>query len=363
MADIQNKIREYCVSQNATLLEALKTMDIVSTKLLIICSDKGYYLNLISIGDIQRAILSGIDLKEKLENIQIETKVVMNSPSTLDSVKSKIIELRCEFMPVLDEYGKIEKIYFWNDLFKNDRIESNRKISLPVVIMAGGMGTRLKPISNVFPKPLTPIGNGTIVEEIMERFSSYGCSDFFMSINYKKELIKYYLNNTKFNNVKYFVESKPLGTAGSLSLLKGKIEKTFFVSNCDILIEQDLAELYDYHKNNNNEITIVAALKHIPISYGTLESGENGLLKEMKEKPELTIKINAGVYILEPHLLNMIPENKFYHITDLIEDIIKNNGRIGVFPISEKSWFDIGEWPEYVKTVKHLSDTDNFTGL
>jgi len=148
-----------------------------------------------------------------------------------------------------------------------------------------------------------------------------------------------------------------------LSLLKGKIKTTFFVTNCDILIEQDLTELYDYHVQNQNEITMVAALKHIPISYGTLITKQDGLLDSMQEKPELTFKINAGVYILEPHLLDKIPDNTFFHITELIENVRVDGGRIGVFPISEKSWMDIGEWPEYIKTVRTLSPTSNFKGL
>jgi len=357
-------IHELTISNSDNLLNALKKMDDVGRKLLIVLSNENKFINLISIGDIQRAILNGIELKESLCNVDIDKKLVMFEPTTINEVQDKILELRCEFMPILDDSNNITNIYFWDDLFSHKEIQDNRKISLPVVIMAGGKGTRLKPISNVLPKPLTPIGESTIVEEIMKRFSSFGCSSFYLSVNYKKELIQYYLkNNTKFKGIQYFVEEKPLGTAGSLSLLKGKIRQPFFVTNCDILIDQDLAELYDYHKNNNNEITMVAALKHIPISYGTLETKKDGLLESMQEKPEITFKINAGVYILEPHLLNQIPEDTFFHITELIENVRSKGGRVGVYPISEKSWMDIGEWPEYIKTVRTLSSSVNFKGL
>ena len=142
-----------------------------------------------------------------------------------------------------------------------------------------------------------------------------------------------------------------MGTAGSLSLIKEKINNTFFINNCDIIIEQDYSEILDYHKKNNNEITIVAALKHISIPYGTLETGENGILLEISEKPEYTFKINSGMYVLEPQLINEIPENTFYHITDLIEKVRSRNGKVGVFPVSEKSWVDIGNWNEYIKML------------
>lgn len=364
MSNLEKKVEKLLVNEASSLLCALKQMDSIGRKLLIVVSNENKFQNLISIGDIQRAIINGQDLNSALNDVQIEEKLVMYEPINVDEVQEKMLALRCEFMPILDAQDNITNIYFWNELFSPSEIENQKKIDLPVVIMAGGKGTRLKPISNVLPKPLTPIGESTIIEEIMKRFSMVGCDDFFLSVNYKKELIEYYLkNNTNFKSLTYFVENKPLGTAGSLSLLKGKIKTTFFVTNCDILIEQDLTELYDYHVQNQNEITMVAALKHIPISYGTLITKQDGLLDSMQEKPELTFKINAGVYILEPHLLDKIPDNTFFHITELIENVRVDGGRIGVFPISEKSWMDIGEWPEYIKTVRTLSPTSNFKGL
>ena len=142
-----------------------------------------------------------------------------------------------------------------------------------------------------------------------------------------------------------------MGTAGSLSLLKDQIKETLFVSNCDILIDQDYSEVLKYHRENKNEITVVAALKHYPIPYGTIETGENGRLLELIEKPEISFKINTGIYILEPHLLNEIPENVVFHMTQLIKNVNKRNGLVGVFPVSEKSWKDIGDWDEYYQNI------------
>lgn len=221
--------------------------------------------------------------------------------------------------------------------------------------MAGGQGTRMKPLTNIIPKPLIPIGEKTIIENIMDSFLEYGCSEFHLSVNYKSEVIRHYfeaLANEAYH-ISYFEEDKPLGTAGSLQLLKDKIHSTFFVSNCDILINQDYGELLDFHRENKNEITVVAAMKHYPIPYGTIETKEDGLLAALIEKPEYTFKINAGFYILEPHLLDEIPRSKFYHITHLIEKLNSENRRVGVFPISQKSWQDIGEWSEYLDFLKY----------
>jgi len=221
--------------------------------------------------------------------------------------------------------------------------------------MAGGFGTRLKPITNVLPKPLIPIGDKTMVEEIFERFYKHGCTNFYLSVNYKSDLIEYYLVNQNLPyNLNFFKENKPMGTGGSLALLKEKVKETFIVTNCDILIEQDYSEILDYHRKNKNEITIVAALKHLPIPYGIIETGENGQLIDLQEKPEWTYKINSGMYILEPHLLNEIPADTFYHITQLIANVQSRKGIIGVFPVSEKSWKDVGLLSDYIEVLNNF---------
>ena len=254
-------------------------------------------------------------------------------------------------MPVINDKKEIVRIIFWENLWVEEKLPPSEKINLPVVIMAGGQGSRLRPITNILPKPLIPIGEKPIIEHIINRFVEVGCNKFYFSVNYKSELIEYYFNSFEHPDyyIEYFQEEKPLGTAGSLHLLNGIIDSTFFVSNCDIIIDQDYSQIYSYHKNNANELTIVAALKQYKIPYGIIDTEKNGLLKSIQEKPEMTYKINAGLYILEPHLLNEIPQNEFFHITDLINKIKTRNGKIGVFPVSEKSWKDIGEWDEYLK--------------
>ena len=273
--------------------------------------------------------------------------------------RGRVIELLASGVPVIGTLNALQSvgieneiisIHFWEDLFAEPKPQPVNKFTIPVVIMAGGLGTRLKPLTNVLPKPLFPVGETTMLEEIMYRFAKHGCSDFYISLNYKAELIEFYIKEHQDNyNVNFFRENKPLGTCGCLYMLSDIIKQTFFVSNCDILIEQDYSELLSYHHKNLNEITIVAALKHYPISYGTIETGENGKLIQLIEKPELTFKINSGMYILEPHLLNELPKNQFYHITQLIDKVKTRGGKVGVFPVSEKSWKDIGDWKLFLK--------------
>ncbi len=348
--NFKNRIANRIIGSNESILHCLKKMDSEKVKLLFVFSDE-QFIGIITIGDIQRAIIKNTDLNEKVSTILDKNKIYAIKDEALESIKNKMFSLRAELMPVVDENSHLVNVYFWEDLFGETKKEPLFRFNLPVVIMAGGLGTRLKPLTNVLPKPLIPINDKTFIEEIFERFNEHGCDTFYISVNYKAELIEYYLSKQNLPyNIQYIKEDKPMGTAGSLSLLKGQIKETLFVSNCDILIDQDYSEVLKYHRENKNEITVVAALKHYPIPYGTIETGENGKLLELIEKPEISFKINTGIYILEPHLLNEIPENVVFHMTQLIENVRKRKGRIGVFPVSEKSWKDIGAWGEYLKS-------------
>lgn len=347
--------KKLLILQNRSILEALKQMDNVGRKLLIVIDDNKRYVSLLSIGDIQRAIIANNNLSISIQSIiGKEDKITARENDNIETIKKKMLAIRAEFMPIISTEKQITDIVLWEDVFGD--IEVNRSnLKIPVVIMAGGKGSRLKPLTNVLPKPLIPIGAKTIVEEIMDRFVNAGCDRFFMSVNYKAEMIKHYFStlNSTIYKIQYFEEEKPLGTGGSLYLLKNKINSTFFVSNCDIIIDQDLEEIYKYHIENNNVITLVSVLKHYKIPYGTIETGGRGALLGLSEKPEHTFQINSGMYLLEPEVLDMIPENTFFHITELIEKVKKSGRNIGVFPLSEGSWKDIGDWDEYKKAIEN----------
>ena len=348
--DLSNRI----VSLKTTLLDSMKTMDSQKVKTLFVF-DGEHFEGLLTLGDIQRAIIKNIALSAPVSRILNKNKVYGYIAEGEGAIKEKIRRMRAEVMPILDEKGELVDVWFWSDLFKKTELVQREQISLPVVIMAGGKGTRLKPITNVIPKPLVPIGDKTILEEIMDQFEAIGCHKFYMSVNYKSNMMRYYLDQLPHHyDVSFFEEDKPLGTIGSVSLLKGKIDTPFFVSNCDIVIDQDMRDVYDYHCENHNDLTIVTAVKSFRIPYGVIETGEDGLMTALKEKPELTYMINTGVYILNPGCIDEIPQGEFFHITQLMEKIKARGGRVGCFPVSEHAWKDMGEWPEYLKMIDVL---------
>lgn len=354
---MNGKIKSVCIFYDATIIDALKMMDIVHHKLLIVLKDNKFF-NLLSIGDIQRAIIRSVDMNSGISCILRSKTTVASVHDDMNAVKATMKERSNEFMPVIDDDKNLVDVIFWEDLFETQPAPRKSNLNLPVIIMAGGQGSRLRPLTNVLPKPLIPIGKQTMMEDIMDRFVDCGCNRFYVSVNYKAETIKRYFDNLDKPQyeISYFQEDKPLGTAGSLHLLNGQIKSTFFVSNCDIIIDDDYAEILKYHRDNKNEITVVAAIKNMSIPYGTLETKDEGILADIKEKPNFTFKINTGMYILEPHLIDEIPVDEFYHITFLIEKLMKQGRRVGVYPINEGSWIDVGNWDEYLKQFVNIDN-------
>lgn len=347
------RIKKRIVTAEKTIIQTMKIMDEAFTKLLLVF-DGDVFLGLITNGDLQRAIIANTPFDTPIGKIvSREGKLYAHEGDDREKIKEWMLSKRAELMPVLDDKGQLVDVIFWDDVLSDASASDNRpKIDLPVVIMAGGKGTRLKPITNVIPKPLVPIGDKTILEVIMDQFEGIGCHKFYMSVNYKADMMKYYLSQLDHKyDIEFFMEDKPLGTIGSVSLLKGKITTPFFVSNCDSINEQDYRDVYEYHVNNHNDLTIVTMVKSFKIPYGVIETGEDGLMVALSEKPELTYQVNTGVYILNPSCIDEIPEGEFFHITHLMEKVQKRGGRVGCFPVSEQSWRDMGEWKEYLKMI------------
>lgn len=352
---LSKKIKTIIVDASNTIIQTMKLMDDRRTKSLLVFN-KDHFVGMITNGDLQRAIIANKPFDATIGSIVDNTnKKYAHTDDDEELIKSWMLEVRAEMMPVIDSRGKLVKVLFWNELFNEPQKDNRKKINLPVVIMAGGKGTRLKPITNVIPKPLVPIGDETILETILDQFEEIGCTKFYMSVNYKADMMRYYLGQLEHQyNIDFFQEDKPLGTIGSVSLLKGKIATPFFVSNCDILIDQDYRDVYEYHLNNHNDLTIVTAVKSFKIPYGVIETGDDGLMTGLQEKPDITYMINTGVYLLNAECIDEIPEGDFFHITHLMEKIKTRGGRVGCFPVSEHAWKDMGEWNEYLKMINVL---------
>ncbi|MBS4534371.1 NTP transferase domain-containing protein [Clostridium sp. D2Q-14] len=342
-------IIDFLIDEEVTILEAMERLDKVAKKVLFVVRE-GHFVATITDGDIRRWIL-------KKGNLDAKVKDIANySPKSLfeedkNKAKKYMRKHSIEALPIVDKEKNILSVVLWND----EEIELKRNLDVPVVIMAGGLGTRLYPYTKILPKPLIPIGEIPIVEHIMNRFNQSGSEQFYLVVNHKKNMIKAYFNEIEKNYiVDYVDEDKPLGTGGGLSLLKGKIHSTFILSNCDILIEEDYEKIYNYHKKENNLITMVCSLKNIKIPYGVIEISETGEIKEMKEKPELSFFTNTGMYVVEPKVIEELEENQSVGFPDIVEKYKSSREKIGVYPISENSWLDMGQLDEMEEMRRRL---------
>lgn len=334
-------MQKFCVEEGITISEGIKKLNEAGEKILLVTKNRKL-VGIITDGDIRRWILKKGSFEETVD------KIMHNNPRTVrieetQKAKYMMLEMRLEAIPVVDSDNIPVDVIFLRDVVEPVQ-KKYEQIDIPVVIMAGGKGTRLYPYTSVLPKPLIPIGSMTILERIIESFTKNGCKDFWLTLNYKKNLIKAYLDEKdKLYRIQYVEEDDFLGTCGSVRLLQDKISKTFFVSNCDVLLDIDYADLFNYHKNNQNEITVVTSLKHMQIPYGVIELEEGGNIRKLSEKPSFNYNMNTGIYVMEPSVIEDIPRNQMYHMTDLMNKLLGEKRKVGAYPITANCWQDMGE--------------------
>ena len=321
-------MKDITVQPNITIRQAMKKLSQFGQKCLVIVDEKGVLLGTLSDGDLRKAILIGLELNDSIQQVyQSNPTVLVDGEYEEEDVKKIFTQQRFDLIPVVNNRRELINIFLWDKILNNSNKDQKEKLNVPVVIMAGGKGTRMEPFTKVLPKPLIPIHEKPIIEHIIDRFIEVGCSDFYLTVNYKGKFLKAFFEELQPEyNLGFVDEREPLGTAGSLQYLKGKFNQPFFVTNCDIIIKADYGSLYEFHQKNNYDITLVASAKEYIIPYGTCELNVEGHLSHINEKPKYDFLINTGLYILNPDVLNMIPKDKFYHITHLIEDA-KNQGK------------------------------------
>lgn len=348
--------KKILISENKSIIEALRLLDETADKVLFVVDSNSKLFGALTDGDIRRYLLSGQSMENDISTIyNRKPKYLSEKECTDENLKKMFLKNKIEVIPIIDDRQQVISIATWDKVFceKNKTKLKKRKINIPVVIMAGGKGTRLDPFTKILPKPLIPIGDKPIIEVIMDKFHAFGMTDFYVTLNHKSKMIKAYFEEFKTKyKIKYIDEEKPLGTAGGLKYLPPEVAGVIFVTNSDIIIEGDYGKILKFHKENKNEITIVASVKNYNIPYGVCEIENGGILQKIKEKPNLSFLVNTGMYVLNSNVLSTIPAGEFYHITQLIEDIKCGGKRVGVFPISENAWMDVGEWGKYKETLE-----------
>ena len=348
-----DNIKKYLVRPSINIRDAIMHLNKTGRKCLIVSDTNNTLEGTLSDGDIRKAILNGTKITTKIEKIyNKKSKFLVEKKFSDQDVKKMFSKFHLDLIPVIKKNKEILKILFLEDILDKTKV---KKIDLPVLIMAGGIGSRLQPYTFILPKPLIPVNNKTIIERIIENFQNYGCNNFYLTINYKSKIIKYFFDDFKSNSKFNFIEEKkPLGTIGGAKKLSKLNFKNIIVSNCDIISKINITELVNLHIKNNYDITIVASTKGHTIPYGVCEIDNNGLLKNIKEKPHFDFLINIGIYVLKINTLNIIPSNKRFDMTDLIQKAQQKGLNVGIFPIYDHDWLDVGQWSEYKKAIEQI---------
>lgn len=344
------EIEQYIGYPTMRIVDAMQKIDITGGGILFVVDEAQRLIGTLTDGDIRRWLIKTGNLNTRIAEVMQIHPCYLNE-SDKQQAKSELVKKQLRAIPIVNNQLEIVDIHF--NIYSGQSSfnkTSNSLKDVPVVIMAGGKGTRLLPYTNVLPKPLIPIGNEPIIERIIDQFRAFGCNKFYLVLNYKKNMIKAYFNESEHDyQIEYIDEDIPLGTGGGLSLLKNKLKETFILSNCDILIRDDFSKIYEFHKQSENKISMICSVKNFKIPYGIVHTGTNGAIESMEEKPTMSFYTNTGCYVVNPEVLEYVPDNTYADFPQIVDEYRKNGYKVGAYPINESAWLDMGQMDEFEK--------------
>lgn len=350
-----SKSENLVVRPDCSIKDAMAAMVENTEKTIFVADQDRRFLGVVSDGDLRRHILKTGELSGDIRNCINKNAIVLSQGADRKAAAALMLEHRIDAIPIVDGNGKLVDAIFWDDAHTT-KTETFGRIDCPVVIMAGGRGTRLDPFTRILPKPLIPIGDQPIIEIIMEKIARHGTSRFHVSVNHQAHVMKAYLREKPHEfAIEFIEEDEPLGTAGCLSLFEPEQPGSVLVTNCDIIIDHPIDEIVKFHEESGAAITIVGAMYQMTVPYGTCAIGPGGVLTSIQEKPSQEYLVNTGMYVVHSDVLDLIPKNQLYNFTDLIQDAKDAGKKVVVFPIDSRAWTDVGQWTEYHKAVNALS--------
>ena len=338
------------LKSTSTIRKALNIIDSGAMQIALVIDENEKFLGTLTDGDIRRGFLKGLDLNSSIESIIFKTPTIAKISDTKEEILKLALSKKLHQIPVVDDDGKILGIQEIEKLVK-PKEKTNK-----VVLMVGGLGTRLRPLTENTPKPMLKVGNKPILQTIVEKFAEYGYINIVMCVNYKSKIIEdYFGDGSKFGvNIDYILEEQRMGTAGALSLIKKKPTEPFLVMNGDLLTNVNFEHLHDFHIANNAMATMCVREYDFQVPYGVVNVDGTNILS-IEEKPTHKFFVSAGIYMLSPNVLKYIPKNEFYDMPTLFEKIISEKQNAISFPLREY-WLDIGRMEEYKKANEEYNE-------
>ncbi len=334
-------MEEVSARPTQSIRDVLQIIDQAAIQIAMIMDEEGYLQGTVTDGDIRRGILDGVSLEEPVSTVMTEDPITASPKEDHQSLINTMRARRIHQIPLVNSEGQVVGIEVLDDLLEPEARPNS------VVLMAGGLGTRLRPLTEDCPKPLLEVGNKPILETILEGFIAHGFHRFYVSVNYKAEMIEdYFGDGSDWGvDISYVHEEKRLGTAGPLSLLPDRPDETMIVMNGDLLTKLNYAHLLDFHVKHGTAATMCVREHETQVPYGVIKT-EDQYMEGIEEKPTERYFVNAGIYVLEPETLDYVPENEFFDMPDLFECLTENGLEATVFPVREY-WQDVGRKEDF----------------
>ena len=345
---------EICIEPSSTIKNTMKVISAGSLKIALVVDNNNNFLGTISDGDIRRkGLLEGKSLDDSIIGIYNSNATIANIGVQKQELFDLCIKNQISQIPIIDENNKVVDLFFLNDVFVKKQYENT------VVLMAGGQGLRLMPLTKNIPKPMLKVGNNPILHTIIEGFSKHGFTNFIICLGYKSDVIKDYFKDGEALgvNIDYVTDDKPMGTAGALSLLKRKFNEPLLVMNGDILTNIDFEELLDFHNSNNAKATMCVREYDIEVPYGVVTTNDQNIIS-IEEKPIHSFFVNSGIYVLDSNFIDLIPNNEFFDMPMLFQKLIDKNEKVVSFRIKEY-WKDVGHHSEYEQAISEYGSIFN----
>lgn len=344
-----NNYKHLFIYEGATIHQAIEKLDNNDAHILLVVNNDEKLLGTVTDGDVRRGILKGIALSESIKQIMNPQPIVAQKNQTIDSIYTLMRKHVIRQIPILNDEGIVVGIEVLDEL-----LQYNRKDN-PIVLMAGGLSTRLYPLTIDKPKPMLEIAGRPILEIILTNLIQFGFHKFFISINYLGNQIKeYFGNGSKWDvEIEYLQENEKMGTAGALSLLPRKFNSPLIVMNSDLLTKIDFNHLLTFHTQHDTVATMAVRAFDYTVPYGICKFDKN-YITEVVEKPTYKFFINAGVYVLEPVILDVIPKNEYFDMPTLFSRLIALEKQVTAFPVREY-WLDIGQMSDFEKAHNEYS--------
>lgn len=342
-------IKELCIRADSSIRQAIDQLNVNQVGIVLVVDDETRLLSTITDGDVRRGILENItidcpvrDLLDQKSGSNYEQPIVASSDADPTTLLNTLQEHSIRHLPVIDQQKRVV------GMVTLDEFITPETPSLQAVVMAGGLGSRMSPLTDALPKPMLPVGDRPILELIINQLRQSGISKVNLTTHYKKEIIaEHFGDGERFGvEIRYVEEDQPMGTAGAISLLE-ESDDPFLVINGDILTDVNFRNMLDFHQTQKADMSVAVRYREFQLPYGAVTT-DGVEITGITEKPMIRNLINAGIYLLNPSVRRLIPSGQRYDMTDLIGRLIEDSRRVVSFPISEY-WIDIGKVEDYDK--------------